>query len=559
LILLNRLYKTIALFFFVSITFGDRLFAQENLGEIQDEEVIIRKGKKIKLPPANRNYKKIRIDKPSGFKNELDLEFRTANVGLSPLDPAIRVKTIKSDPLEKLYAAYVKGSLGNYGTTNLEVYWENKRSKKTGIGFFADHLASSRGPGEIPELSGESHNKIGLFGEFSRPNSFGFGKIGYQADHFNYYGFDQTAGTGIIIPTEEDLKHNFGRFYTILGLKSFDPASYWVYDFKFDYQFTRDNFKFSENWIQTKLDINYELDPGFKIGGELGFYSSIYGSDTSKYSRTVFEFSPYISQKKEKYAFQAGIRLASENDTMLSGDIHFYPFGIFTYHVIPQSIDIYLGLDGRPEIFSFHAASLENPWIGQNIYLGTSNLVLDIFGGAKGKLGNQLWYDLNLHYKTIDRLPMFINDFSDTSRFDLLFENGNSTLLQLQGLFTWQIVKTLSLDFGAKLNNYSMSKQNRPWHLPATELDLKANYLFREKIMFKAGFLFMNGIYAFNSQGSEIQLDLISDLSLGLDYFVSKRFTLFADFNNLVGKNYQRYLNYPVKGFNFIAGASYSF
>ena len=119
--------------------------------------------------------------------------------------------------------------------------------------------------------------------------------------------------------------------------------------------------------------------------------------------------------------------------------------------------------------------------------------------------------------------------------------------------------RTLSFDFEGRLNSYSMAKQARPWHLPTTELTVRANYLAKEKVLLKLGFFYLDGIYAFDSGLREVQLDPIVDLSLGIDYLVSERFSVFGDFNNLLGKNYQRYLNYPVKGFNFIAGASYSF
>ncbi len=536
------------------------LFAQDNQGEIQEEEVIIRKGKKIKLPPVNRNYKKIKIGQPAAFEQNLDLKFRTANIVLAPLDPSIRIKTIKPEPLAKLYPVLVKAGIGNYATTNFELYWDNKRDKNSGIGFFIDHLASQRGPGEEPEISGESHNKVGVFGEYAFANSLGVAKLGFQRDHINYYGIidDLLFDPNRILPSD----NTYNRAYVIAGIKSYDLASYWDYDFGFKYHFTDDLLGNSEHLIRSVFDLNYELNPRLKIGLDLGldfsqYNQNFFSSSSINYSRSIIEGLPYVSMEEEKYRFKVGLRVAYENDTMLNNNVHIYPVGLFTYHVLPEKLDVYAGVDGRPEIHSFHQASIDNQWL-YNSYLSTSNLVLNLFGGVKGKLGSNLWYDLNLKYKTIDQLPMFVN-VSGGDRFEVLYENGNSTLFQLEGLITWQIHRKLSVDFEGRLNNYSMAKQAKAWHLPGTELNVKANYFAREKLMFKLGFLILDGIYGRGFSGDEIKLDPIYDLGLGIEYFFSKRFTIFGDFNNLIGKNYQRYLNYHVKGFNFIAGASYSF
>ncbi len=544
-----------ALLFFIGLGIQP-ILAQDLQGEIDEGEIIIRKGKPIKLPPANRNYRKIKIPPPSGMDRDVELEFRKVNVGLSPLDPSIRAKKVKPEPLSKLYGAYVKGGLGNYGTTNLEFYLSNKRSKEAGYGIYVDHLASARGPGDDRDLSGESHNRIGVFGEYALFNSLAFARAEYQRDHVNYYGFNQQSD----FSTDTlDLEHNFNRFALDLGIRSYNPGSYWEYEIGLGYNYTGDNFNYSEHLINGVIAASYEIQPGTKGGLDIEGTFSSYGSSSLTYDRNLASFLPYISQDKEKYSFKAGVRIAYESDTLLENDIHFYPSLIFKYHVLPEVLDAYAGVDGSPEILSFNEQTRENPWLGQNVYLGTQNLVLNLFGGVRGNLSKKLWYDLGLKYKTIDRLPMFINDFQDTSRFTILYERGNSSLFQLEAMVSWEVFSKTSLEFEARVNNYSMAEQQRAWHLPLLELKFQGNYLLREKAMLKFGFLFQDGIYVFDSQGNESKLDPITDLGIGVDYFVSNRFTVFADLNNLLGKNYQRYLNYPVKGFNFIAGASYSF
>jgi outer membrane cobalamin receptor len=49
------------------------------------------------------------------------------------------------------------------------------------------------------------------------------------------------------------------------------------------------------------------------------------------------------------------------------------------------------------------------------------------------------------------------------------------------------------------------------------------------------------------------------DLNFKVNYFVSKQFSAFVQLNNVLSSNYQLYLNYPVRGFQAMVGASWSF
>jgi hypothetical protein len=55
------------------------------------------------------------------------------------------------------------------------------------------------------------------------------------------------------------------------------------------------------------------------------------------------------------------------------------------------------------------------------------------------------------------------------------------------------------------------------------------------------------------------QTDKIVDLNLKVDYRFSDKFSTFVMGNNLLGRNYQRFVNYQNKGLQAIAGLSYTF
>ena len=59
--------------------------------------------------------------------------------------------------------------------------------------------------------------------------------------------------------------------------------------------------------------------------------------------------------------------------------------------------------------------------------------------------------------------------------------------------------------------------------------------------------------------GSDGKLPGAVDLNAGLEFKATKNLGVWAQFNNIFNKEYQRWSQYPVYGFNFVAGVVFSF
>ncbi len=62
-----------------------------------------------------------------------------------------------------------------------------------------------------------------------------------------------------------------------------------------------------------------------------------------------------------------------------------------------------------------------------------------------------------------------------------------------------------------------------------------------------------------NEGGEAKQLKGSMDLTAGAEFNIVKNIKLWAQFNNILGKEYQRWNQYPVYGFNFMGGVVFSF
>ena len=111
---------------------------------------------------------------------------------------------------------------------------------------------------------------------------------------------------------------------------------------------------------------------------------------------------------------------------------------------------------------------------------------------------------------------------------------------------------------GSRGNNTDTIEE--PWHLPSNDLTFLASVNFGQKFKLNAGTHFLSGIVAQNpATNLTISLESIIDVDLGLEYLISKQASVFVNSYNIIGKEYQRYLNYPSRGLQLLAGLSYSF
>ena len=91
-------------------------------------------------------------------------------------------------------------------------------------------------------------------------------------------------------------------------------------------------------------------------------------------------------------------------------------------------------------------------------------------------------------------------------------------------------------------------------------MDVLVSYMALDDIRINLNMLFLSGIKAPSpTDESVINLSSIVDLGLSVDYAINDQISIFGQTRNMVGGNYERYLNYPVRGFSFKLGGVYMF
>jgi outer membrane receptor protein involved in Fe transport len=167
---------------------------------------------------------------------------------------------------------------------------------------------------------------------------------------------------------------------------------------------------------------------------------------------------------------------------------------------------------------------------------------------------------------------VLINDLGlqnapDTTRFDLVYDTAPTNLLNLHAELLYNQTEDFRLGLKADFNKYDVNSLREAYGRPAVQGSLFSTYKASEKLLLGGEFYVASATYGASYRSGpanellEIprQADAIYDLNLRADFRISPKFSIFAQGNNLLGRRYERYLNYPVRGIQAIGGGTFTF
>ena len=97
-------------------------------------------------------------------------------------------------------------------------------------------------------------------------------------------------------------------------------------------------------------------------------------------------------------------------------------------------------------------------------------------------------------------------------------------------------------------------------HRPTYKLTVNGSYNLYQKFIFSADLIAQGGMKAFDPvTDKQVKLKGAFDLNFKTEYLFSSSFSAFVQLNNITGNKYPVFLNYPVRGFQVMAGITWSF
>ncbi|MFY9465336.1 MAG: hypothetical protein WAP48_09600 [Sediminibacterium sp.] len=320
------------------------------------------------------------------------------------------------------------------------------------------------------------------------------------------------------------------------------------------YRFS-DNNSGAENNLIFKAPIEKSL--GKMLSVQLGFTADIAKTNLpgTSISNNLFHINPAVAFTTPNFRLHIGLQPSWDNSrySMLPD--------IAAEARLPEThLSLEAGWKGYFNKNSYRSLAGFNPWIGGlNSMLNTR--VREQYAGIKGTVGNHLSFNGRVSLMRLDNQPVFINDALDGKTFLPVFE-PEMDLFRIHGELNYTVQESFSLMASTVFSRYSGLAVNADaWGLIPFEITGSALWKPLKDLQVKADLFYRDGSRYKTAGGFPLtgKLGAGTDLNLGAEFGVSKQLNVWLQMNNLFNNAYQRWYQYPVFGFNVMAGVVYSF
>ncbi len=490
-------------------------------------------------------------------------------------------------PAEQIFKNYSTLGFGNFATINAELFVTENISDTEYIGGAFRHLSSQGGIKNL-ELPDKFYNTSldVSYGNNLREMSWNL-DLGYQNQVYNWYGLPADFAVNLLpidrsnLVKSIDPSHSYNDFY-IAGKLKFKESVFKEMTTKFE-RFS-DNYGSAENRFYVKPSFNIDIDDmRFRTNIIIDYIDGNFDKNyfntnvqASKYGFVNLGLNPNYIINKDDWTISLGANLFYSSDTVnTNGKFFVYPQVNASLKLVGDLMIFYAGAEGSLEQNSYRILTNENPFLSPTFNIIPTDKQYDLFAGLKGKLANSLSYNVRGSLLSEKYKPLFkANDYGSTilntdgyafgNSFDVVYDNVKT--LSFFGELKADFSKSVSLKLNGTFNTYNIAFQDKPWNLPNIKINATFDFDITEK-WYAGTSLFFVGERFDNQNNLDISSTLNStktlssyfDVNAHVGFKYSERFTGFLRLNNIANQQYQKWLNFPVQGFQVLLGANYKF
>ena len=484
-----------------------------------------------------------------------------------------KAATVDKEKAVKLYDNYASLGVGTYTTILGEVYLNHALSNTERVGGYFSHHSSA---GDIEGINFDNNfSETGLNAHYSQKLRHYSWKVegGFQLQAYNWYGLpDQnvevfdvdhsfyTANIKGNVKFEDAIINNGSVLYRRFGDDQDSGENRFILKSGFDVPV-------SDQRINAEVTIDY-------IGGS--FNRSYFIDDELNYGNFNIGFAPSFLMKQDDLTINLGANLVYFNDTEASESKFFvYPNITASYRLVDELMIAYGSVEGGLIQNSYYDFAQKNPFVSPTLFIAPTDQVYNASIGLKGKLSNSLSYNISGHYLTDNNRALFKTN-AQLGTAEENYQFGNSLGVVYDDVDTFSIAGELNVDINrnfklamkAEYFAYNTEDEAEAWNLPDIEASLFLDYQIDEHWFAGANLFFVGerkDQFAIEQSfipvdpPKTITLDSFFDLNAHVGYKINDQLSVFAKANNIANQEYQRWLNYPVQGVQFLAGATYQF
>ncbi len=505
---------------------------------------VLREAAKINFnaspPSADTTKAKLNYDIPNQ-----NLLFAYQPGSLKPL--ALDIDSVKGFD----NSSYVKVGFGSLRTPFVQAGLSFGDGKTAGLNIYAKHVGSD-GKREYQKFA---NTDVKLAGFFKSGNNLEWdASIAMKQNRTYKYGYEPQT----LLFTVDSLKQNFQTIAARVAVHNINKTefglTYWP-EVKIDV--FSDNLKNSESNTVLNLPLQKTLGKEFAVNLGITFdLTRLSPTNKTALNNTMYYISPSVLYKTAKINAQVGIRPSWDNRTF-----KMFPNVLADITTSDKRFTFQVGWTGYIRKTTYQYLASQNPWLWLPATF-KNTWIEERFAGFKGSVGDHFSYAAKVGFNKLNNQPLFVNDYTTGlggKSFRVINER-EIKVVNFGGEFGFAIHEKFSLITGLTFNQYSGLKDNaKAWGL--TPLELKATMRIQviKDLWLKTDLFAWTGPQYLKKDGSADRLPGAADLNAGLEFKITKNINLWTQFNNIFNKEYQRWNQYPVYGFNFVGGVVFSF
>lgn len=514
-------------------------------------------------------------------KTDVEIEdFSAANIRLKP-------------QLSQLYKGYVKLGLGSLLQPLGEVYYNSLRSRKFNWGIHALHHSEwgkikGFAPSQYDNTSGKVFGKV-----IEKRFSYG-GELNYRNQGLHYYGFENSdaprdsisqrySGIGFNAFFDSHKKDssllNFKvgvEYNNFLGRKpKEDTLKDWRGKENFAAIRTHWEYNGSTHLLLANLgadfdisynDYRYGLKDTFLINPDPAYNGLDSGLVTQNVLVQLRPVTNFYGLNKKLY-FKVGGELSMDwNDKFRA---YLYPLAEVRYSLFNDIFIPYVGVEGGLKQQRYELLARENEFINANNVLRNAS-TYTLYGGFKGTITSRISFNASFAFANVRDKALFVNDTIYSSGNQFRVEYDTLSISTIAASISYQQNEKLKIDLIGKFHSYQAKNNPYAWNLPQFEIITRGSYNIASKLIATLDFKLETGrkaqVFDTTIEGIEEQdgvyykkLGVIPDLNIGVEFRYSKRLSIWASFNNIASIRYRQWYDYPVNGFQGMAGITFRF
>ncbi|RYY55935.1 MAG: hypothetical protein EOO09_08620 [Chitinophagaceae bacterium] len=448
-------------------------------------------------------------------------------------------------------SSYIKIGFGSLRTPFLQTGISFGDGNTAGANIYAKHVAS-QGKRENQDYSS---TEVRLSGFYKTAKNIEWsGGIGMKQDRTYKYGYQPET---LQFP-RDSIRQRF-RTVSLRGAARNVNATEFGINYNPSVRIDVFGDQLSNNETNAVLDVPVEKSIGENIIVKLGLnfdLTRLSLDDKQTINNNTWYISPGVLYSNGSVKIHAGIRPSWDNSRF-----RMFPNILAEAGTYDQRFTLQAGWTGYVRKTSYQYLAGQNPWLWAPTELNNT-WIEERFAGFKGTIDDHFTYSAKVGFNRLNNQPLFINDTTagtDGKSFRVV-NASRINVLTFGGELGYTVEEKVSVITRLSWNQFNgIQGQQKAWGMIPLEFNTALRLQVLKDIWIKGDLLAWSGSRYLRQDGSDGKLGGAFDLNAGLEFRVKKNISIWTQFNNVFNKEYMRWNQYPVYGFNFVGGVIFTF